>query len=686
MTVNTTKITSGPYAGNDVADTFSYTFRITDKTQLDVYETTDLGVETLLIVDTDYTVTGVGVDAGGTITRVAGALPTDYTIYIRSNYQKTQLTAFQSQGAFFPDLHEDAMDQLTFLIQQICDGLDRTPRLSDSYTGGLPLSLEDPSPGSLIRWKGDLLGMENFDLVSSSLVSSGQLVIFPNIATMKADTSGVLVPGINVLTQGGVNTGDGGGRLYLVAPNQSVDDNGDHTLDNGNVALAQSHISVKTGTGTSESSFAIVIGDATYSGSIIGEGCVLIGGYQQSNKNRLPGTTELRSIIAGYDCEITERGVSDDGGLACVIVGSHHSEIQGDATHTFIAGGSYLLVTDGDYNGLVGGTLNELRNNNARPTHSGIVFGRGNIIDNANAFIAGSLNSTALGEFASIISGQDSVAEGNFDSVTGSRNESRKGTLGNGQKNTICGGRFNIIDSITSPQGNSIGGGESNEIYGISCSIGGGITCVIGTPSINSTYAVVAGGLSNLVTAVTAGSVGGGRDNNAAADYSTIPGGRNNKTEAIYSTALGYEAEARLSGFEALANGAISARGDNQALRGVKSVSTTNATPTPTGSLVMEDNSTWRFECVVTAHETGGSDAASFKITGLAQRVVGVGSVVFVGVPTVVNEFSTAGAAAWTATVITNTGAGAIRAEVTGAVATNINWCTNWSITECVGA
>ena len=98
MTVNTTQITSGPYSGNDIADEFSYTFRIEGKTQLIVYETDDQGVETTLTVDTDYTVADIGVDAGGTVTRVAGPLPTGYEGYIRSDYKETQLTAFASQG------------------------------------------------------------------------------------------------------------------------------------------------------------------------------------------------------------------------------------------------------------------------------------------------------------------------------------------------------------------------------------------------------------------------------------------------------------------------------------------------------------------------------------------------------------------------------------------------------------
>lgn len=167
MTVNSLSITSGPYDGNDVADEFSYYFRVEDKTQLTVYETDDEGVETILTVDTDYTVAGIGVDAGGIITRVAGALPTAYTWFIRSNYIETQLTAFGSQGGFFPDVHEAAMDKLTFLIQQIEDVLGRSMRLSDGYSGNASTTLPTPAPENFLRWKADLTGLENVLILST---------------------------------------------------------------------------------------------------------------------------------------------------------------------------------------------------------------------------------------------------------------------------------------------------------------------------------------------------------------------------------------------------------------------------------------------------------------------------------------------------------------------------------------
>lgn len=132
MTVATTNITSGPYTGAGTGDEFSYDFRLEDKSQVSVWETTDLGVKTLLTVDTDYTVAGIGVDGGGIITRVAGNLPTDYIWYIRSNYADTQSTGFGSQGGFFPDVHEAAFDKRTLVSQQKEDEFNRAVKLDIS--------------------------------------------------------------------------------------------------------------------------------------------------------------------------------------------------------------------------------------------------------------------------------------------------------------------------------------------------------------------------------------------------------------------------------------------------------------------------------------------------------------------------------------------------------------------------
>ena len=172
MTVNTTNITSGPYTGNNTTDVYSYNFRVEDKTQVSVYETDADGVETQLVVDTDYTVNDLGNDAGGTITRAAGNLPDGYLWYIRSDYKDTQLTEFASQGGFLPAVHESAMDKITFLIQQLQDRLGRAVRVSDSYPEAPIITMPDPEAGKALVWNNDADGITNGPSASESAGAS----------------------------------------------------------------------------------------------------------------------------------------------------------------------------------------------------------------------------------------------------------------------------------------------------------------------------------------------------------------------------------------------------------------------------------------------------------------------------------------------------------------------------------
>lgn len=228
MTINTIKITSGPYDGNGIADTFNYTFKIYNKTQLNVFETDDQGAEVLLTLDTDYTVNSIG--DSGTVTRVAGPLPTDYQWFIRSDYKETQLTAFGSQGPFFPDIHEEAIDKLTMLVQQLIDDNSRTPSLSKSYTGPLPLLLGNPVAGQLIRWRGDLAGFENVEVTTTPIGTN-----VASIAGLRTLDINDFSSGDSVFVDGYFATNDGGGGPRRVLFKGSPV--GFYTDDGGSVIL-----------------------------------------------------------------------------------------------------------------------------------------------------------------------------------------------------------------------------------------------------------------------------------------------------------------------------------------------------------------------------------------------------------------------------------------------------------------
>ncbi|MHA3808607.1 hypothetical protein ACX1EA_23395, partial [Enterobacter bugandensis] len=116
MTVSTV-VDHNDYTGNGVTTSFPYTFRIFKKTDLAV-SVVDLNENiTVLMLDTDYTVTNAGGYNGGNVVLTA-PLANGWKISIARELEPTQETDLRNQGKFFAEVHEDAFDKLTMLIQQ----------------------------------------------------------------------------------------------------------------------------------------------------------------------------------------------------------------------------------------------------------------------------------------------------------------------------------------------------------------------------------------------------------------------------------------------------------------------------------------------------------------------------------------------------------------------------------------
>ncbi|MEH5064173.1 hypothetical protein [Enterobacter hormaechei] len=116
MTVSTV-VDHNDYTGNGVTTSFPYTFRIFKKTDLTV-SVVDLSENiTVLVLDTDYTVTNAGGYNGGNVV-LTTPLANGWQISIARELEPTQETDLRNQGKFFAEVHEDAFDKLTMLIQQ----------------------------------------------------------------------------------------------------------------------------------------------------------------------------------------------------------------------------------------------------------------------------------------------------------------------------------------------------------------------------------------------------------------------------------------------------------------------------------------------------------------------------------------------------------------------------------------
>jgi hypothetical protein len=123
MTVNTSASTAS-YTGNGATTAFTVPFYWLADTDILVTRKTAAGVVSTLVLNSDYTLTGAGNEAGGSLI-TSPALANLDQIFIQRSVVAVQLTAYPSNGLFPAASHEKALDRLTMLDQQTEEKLSR---------------------------------------------------------------------------------------------------------------------------------------------------------------------------------------------------------------------------------------------------------------------------------------------------------------------------------------------------------------------------------------------------------------------------------------------------------------------------------------------------------------------------------------------------------------------------------
>ena len=201
------------YPGDGSNDTFSYTFKITDESDIRVSQRDTDDVETILTLNVDYTVTGVGVLNGGSIVLTAGNLTTDYHLTIRRDSDLTQLTDVRNQGDFFPEVHEDTFDKLASVSLTQQSEIDRCVKVSETYPD-VSVELPGPQAGRVLKWNDAGTALINVDTgdaeiavpaddsVTPSKIQSGLPFVFPETLVLKRGADVASASALPVINDG----------------------------------------------------------------------------------------------------------------------------------------------------------------------------------------------------------------------------------------------------------------------------------------------------------------------------------------------------------------------------------------------------------------------------------------------------------------------------------------------------
>ena len=170
MTVSTTTSRTS-YAGNGSTVTFTVPWYFLANADLVVIKTSTSGIETTLVLNTDYTVAGAGVVAGGTVTCTTAPASGD-TLVIYRDPAATQLTDYQANDPFPAETHERALDKLTMIAQRVKDLTTRSFRLSDGDATTASTTLPSPEASNIVGWNDSATALQNYDVGTLATVVS----------------------------------------------------------------------------------------------------------------------------------------------------------------------------------------------------------------------------------------------------------------------------------------------------------------------------------------------------------------------------------------------------------------------------------------------------------------------------------------------------------------------------------
>ena len=156
MTISTTTIKNS-FSGNGSTSAFTYTFKISANSEMQVIIRSSAGVETIKTLGTHYNVSGAGNSGGGTVTFTSGNIPASgETVVLRRVTAQTQTMDLIDNDPMSADTIETAHDKSIALIQELQEQLNRSIKVSRTATITTPEITDDATARA-----GKLLGFDS---------------------------------------------------------------------------------------------------------------------------------------------------------------------------------------------------------------------------------------------------------------------------------------------------------------------------------------------------------------------------------------------------------------------------------------------------------------------------------------------------------------------------------------------
>jgi hypothetical protein len=342
MTISSTTRIAGPFVGNGTASAFPVAFKVFTAGDIDVVRlNTSTGVETTLVLTTDYTV-ALNIDQdsnpGGTVTLVAGPLATGFTLTITSDIANLQPTDLTNQGGFYPEVITDSFDRATIQIQQLAGDVSRSIKvpLSDS-------TFDMELPGALARANSFVAFDGNGALTTQAASSSAA----PTSITRQVFSG----TGSQTIFALGSDPG-GAGNSAQVFIGGVYQQRNTYTISGSTLTFSQApvagtnnieFVNFLIGSGSNGVGIVTLTGDVTGSGTgtvpaTVAANAVTFAKMQQIATDRLLGrdsllTGDVEQLTVGGGVEFTGSG------------GIQTSAFTGDVTKA--AGGTATTIADG---------------------------------------------------------------------------------------------------------------------------------------------------------------------------------------------------------------------------------------------------------------------------------------------------------------------------------------------------